>query len=57
MDSKHSIANSNNSKGIHSIRMQIRTIQKGFKAFEFKFEPFKGIQSIRMEIRIIRKEL
>ena len=25
------------SKGIRSIQMQIRTIQKGFKAFECKF--------------------
>ena len=35
--------------------MQIRTIQKGFIAFEYKFEPFKGIQSIRMQMRTIRK--
>ena len=48
--------------------MEIRTIQKGFKAFDRKFEPFewdskhsnpnlnhsKGIRSIRMEIRTIR---
>ena len=35
--------------------MQIRTIQKGFIAFEGKFEPFKGIQRIWMQIRTIRK--
>ena len=51
--------------------MRIRTIQKGFIAFECKFEPFKrdskhssansnhskGIWSIPMEIRIIQKGL
>ena len=56
--------NSNHSKGIRSIRMQIRTTRKGFKAFECKFEPLerdskhsnansnhsKGIRSIRMQI-------
>ena len=49
--------------------MQIITIQKGFEAFECKFEAFesdskysnansnhlKGIRSIRMQIRSIRK--
>ena len=49
--------------------MQIRTIQKGFKAFECKFEQFerdskhlnensnhsKGIQSIQMQISNIWK--
>ena len=49
--------------------MQIRTIRKGFEAFQFKFEPFerdwkhsnsnsnhsKGIRSIEMQIRTIRK--
>ena len=48
--------------------MQIRTIQKGFEAFECKFEPLemdskhsnansnqsKGIQTIRMQIWIVR---
>ena len=67
-DSKHSNANSNHSKGIRSIRMQIRTIQKGFEVFECKFEPFerdskysnansnhsKGILSNQMQIRTIR---
>ena len=37
-DSKHSHPNSNQSKGIRSIRLQIRTIRK---PFECKFEPFK----------------
>ena len=51
--------------------MQIRTIRKGFEAFEWKFEPFerdskhsnpnsnrtKGIRSIRIQIRTIRKGL
>ena len=42
--------------------MQIRTIQKGFKAFECKFEPFerdsnhsKAIRSILIQILTIRK--
>ena len=48
--------------------MQIKTIRKGFKAFESKFEPFKrdskdlkanlnhskGIWSIRMQIQTLR---
>ena len=32
-DSKHSNANTNHSKGIRSIRMQILTVQKRFEAF------------------------
>jgi len=40
-NSKHSNANSNNSKEIWSIQMQNLTIQKGFYAFECKFEPFE----------------
>ena len=66
---KHLNANSNYLKGIWSIRMQIRTIRKGIKAFECKFEPFemaskhsnansnrsKGIWSIRMQILTIQK--
>ena len=66
---KHLIANFNHSKGIRSIRIQIRTIRKGFEAFECKFEPFerdskhsnansnhsKGNRSIRIQIRTIRK--
>ena len=50
---------------IRSIEMQIRTTQKGFKAFDCKFEPFerdskhsnahsnhsKGFRSILMQIR------
>ena len=40
-DSKHSNANSNHSKGIRSIRTQIRTIQKRFEAIEFKFKAFE----------------
>ena len=49
--------------------MEIRAIRKGFKAFEYSFEPFernskhsignsnhlKGIRSIRIQIRTIRK--
>ena len=68
-DSNHSNANSDHSKGIQSIRMQIRTFRKGFEAFECKFEPFerdlkhsnansnhsKGIWSIWMQILNIRK--
>ena len=56
-DSKHSNANSNNSKviriiwmqiqtiqkDIRNIRMQIRTIRKGFIAFECKFETFEEV--------------
>ena len=48
--------------------MEIRTIRKGFEAFEWKFEPFerdskhsnensnhlKGIRSIPMQIQTIR---
>ena len=51
-----------------SIRMQIRTIWKGFEAFKSKFQPYerdskhsnansnhsKGIRSIRMQIQTIR---
>ena len=62
-------ANSNHSKGIGSVQMQILNIRKKFKAFKCKFKPFewdskhsnansnhsKGIQSIRMQIRTIRK--
>ena len=61
-DSKLSNAISNHSKGIGSIRIQIRTIRKGFEAFECKFEKFERdtkhsnvIRSIRMQIRTIRK--
>ena len=63
MDSKNSNANSNYSKGIQSIRMQIQTIWNGLEAFECKFKPFerdskhtnansnnsKGIRSMRMQ--------
>ena len=35
--SKHSKSNSNHSKNIRRIRMQIRTIRKGFEALKFKF--------------------
>ena len=58
----HSNANSNHSKGIRSIRIQIWTIRKGLKAFDSKFKPFewdsklsKGIRGIRMQIQTIRK--
>ena len=40
-DSKCSNANSNNSKGIRSVRMQILTFRTGFEAFESKFETFE----------------
>ena len=40
-DSKNTNANSNHLKGILNNPMQIRTIRKGFKAFEAKFEPFE----------------
>ena len=40
-DMKHSTANSNHSKGIRSIRIEIKTTRKGFEAFECKFEPFE----------------
>ena len=67
-DSKHSNANSNDSKGIRCIWMQTWTIRKGFVGFECKCEPFernskhsnrnsnqsKGIRSIRMQILTIR---
>ena len=68
-DSKYSNENSNHSIGIRSIQMRIRTIRKGFKAFECKFEAFerdskhsnansnhsKEFGNIRMRIRNIRK--
>ena len=38
-DLKHWNANSNHSKGIQSIRMQIRTTRMGFETFDCKFEP------------------
>ena len=40
-DLKHSNPNSNHSKVIRSIRIQIQTIWKGLEAFECKFEPFE----------------
>ena len=39
--SKHSNSNSNHSKEIRSIQMQIRTIRKGLEALELNFEPFE----------------
>ena len=36
-DSKYSNANSNHSKGLQSIRMQILAFRKGLDAFERKF--------------------
>ena len=54
--------NSNHFNQTRSIRMQILTIRKGFKAFECKFEPFEpnfkdlnAILNIRMQILIVRK--
>jgi len=38
MDLKHSNANSNHSKGIRTIRMQIQSITKGIEAFESTLE-------------------
>ena len=66
---KHSNGNSNHSKGIGIIQLQIRTIQKGFIAFECRFEPFeryskhsnansnrsKLIRRVQIQIRTIRK--
>ena len=63
-DSMHLNPNSNHLKRIRSIWMQILTIQKGFKVFEWKFQPVKrdskhsnpnsnlskGIRSIRIQI-------
>ena len=60
MDSKHSNANSNHSKGF---QIEIWIIRKGFEAFEWKLEPFekysnnsnansnhlKGIRSIQKD--------
>ena len=40
-DSKNLNPNSNYSKEIRSIRIQVRTIQKWFEAFECKFVAFK----------------
>ena len=42
-DSKHMNANSNHSKGIQRIPMQILTIWKEFDTFESKFEAFECI--------------
>ena len=38
MDLKHSNANSNHSKGIRTIQMQIRSITKGIEAFKSTLE-------------------
>ena len=40
-DSKHSNSNLNHSKGIRSIRIQIRTNRKGIEAIECKLKPFE----------------
>ena len=67
--SKRSNTNSNHSKKILSIQLQIWTFLKGFEPFDCKFEPFekdlkhsnaksthsKRIQSILMQVRTIRK--
>ena len=55
-DPKHSNASSNHYKGILTIRMQIRTSQKGFEAFKYKMNPSNEIRSNRMQILTIRKE-
>ena len=56
--------NSIHSKGIRSIRLQIRNIQKGFHEFECTLQQFekdsrhkhsKGIRSCRNQIRTIQK--
>ena len=67
--SKHWNANSNHSKGIRSIQIQIRSIRKGsirmqirsirkiLEAFECKNSSHsKGIRSIQMQIQTIRKD-
>ena len=36
-DSKHSNANSNHSKEIRRVQMQILTVRKGFEVFKWKF--------------------
>ena len=69
-DSKHLNADSNHSKGIRSIQMQIRTSRsrKEFEAFESKFEHVekdskldsnhsKGIWRIRIQILTIRTKV
>ena len=67
----HSNANSKHSNVIQSFRMQIRTIQKGFEAFETIFEPFqrnsnhsnanlnhsKGIRSIPLKFESFERDL
>ena len=53
--SKHLNVNSNDLKGIRSIRIQIRTIWKEFEALDRKFEPFERNWRIRMQIQTIRK--
>ena len=40
-NSNNLTASLNNSKGIRSIQIQIRTIQKGFEALKCKFQPFE----------------
>ena len=55
---RHWNANSNHSKGIRSIRMQIRTHRTRFEALESKFESLNNvneIRGIRMEFVTIRK--
>ena len=52
---KHLCANSNHSKAIRSIRMQILTIQKAFEAFKCKLEPFERDSKWSNEIQTIRK--
>ena len=65
-NSKQSNTNWNHSKGILTIRMQIRTIPTTFEAIECKFEPFtqdlkqsnansnhsKGLLTIQLQIRM-----
>jgi len=57
-------------KGIRSIRMQVRTIRKGFEVFECKFQPFEldsklsnvnlnllnGIRSVWMQILTFERD-
>ena len=55
-DLKHSNANSNISKGIRSIRIQIQTIRKGFEELRMQIRTIrKGFEELRMQIRAIRK--
>ena len=55
MDSKHSNANSNHSKEIRRIQMQIWTIWKEFEHLNQKSNHLKGIRNIWEQIGTVRK--